>query len=111
MKLTGQASIKFEEWYRINDNEFCVGYPNGDDDDNMCEDFYDLPNSYQYGVYVDFFDSVEVFIEVARYNILNKFYCMLNDSSYKPDIYITRNEARREAIVRANEILNRQLTE
>lgn len=100
MKLTGQAKIKFEEWFQ---NKSQTHY-------RLVEWFDSLDSSMKYGVYVDFFDSVGIYIEVARANIHTKYYYMINDSSYKPNMYNTRPQAREKAIERANEILNRQLT-
>jgi len=79
-------------------------------------DFYNLPKSFQYGVYVDFFDSLGIMIELQVHVIPSmqgrcfegirpvilsngKFYNV--GASFK-----TRERARTEAIKKANEIYN-----
>ena len=110
MILTDKCKKDFERWYRDNDFEFCIGYPNGLDDTDMCEDFYDLPLSYQYGVYVDFFDSVGIDLDV--FLLRNRFCIMVinkgDEVCSELSKYRTRHEARGEAIKKANEIYNKQ---
>jgi len=62
--------------------------------------FNELPNSLKYGVYVDYFDSVDK--EIA-YEILN------DEFEYYADKELTLEEARTKAIEKANEIRNEQL--
>jgi len=110
MILTDKCKKDFERWYRDNDFEFCIGYPNGLDDTDMCEDFYDLPLSYQYGVYVDFFDSVGIDVNIKKFRQTGRwFHTVFNPEmeSYQ-GIADTRHEARAEAIKKANEIYNKQ---
>ena len=66
MKLTKKSKEAFEKWYREFDNEFCINKPLIIDDDNYCEYFEDLPLNYQFGVYVDFFESVGLDVEAIR---------------------------------------------
>lgn len=67
--------------------------------------FYSLPDSFKWGVLVDFFDSLGMSVEAY-----NKKHCDLNFYESCNDGYLgiwkTRNEARTEAIKKANEIYN-----
>jgi len=98
MKLTGKCKKDFEKWYQLTDFK-CKTQP-----DIIW--FYRLSKSMQYGVYVDFFDSVEIdiciyFGDVGGYevHIYSKGY--KNIGTFKK-----RQEARIKAIEKANEIYN-----
>ena len=73
--------------------------------------FYNLPESMQYGVYVDFFDSVDMDIVIERRrNDLFLFVIYLQyqyGSGIIPDKQ-KRPEARARAIEKANEIYNKK---
>jgi len=105
MRLTGKAENEFFEWYRNTDfksrNQPGLAL------------FYNYCDSMQYGVYLDFFDSVgirividmdfenEVYDKFALY-IEYKKHCFCNyGMNFK-----TRKEARTEGIENANEIYN-----
>jgi len=99
MKLTGECKKAFEKWYEIERNN----------------PYYDF--SMQYGVLVDFFDSVGVKV-IDDYDINMKEYFVwvmedLKDArtllglDYDTQYYKTRQEARTAAIIKANEILNK----
>jgi len=60
MKLTGKCKEDFEKWGTDNS----TGIYLNDNNILICKEFYDLPESMQYGVYVDFFDSVYINIEI-----------------------------------------------
>ena len=62
--------------------------------------------SEQYGVYVDFFDSVGLMIEIKREPQFGDFYIQINDKVYMRDRFQLRPEARIAAIEKANEIYN-----
>ena len=69
MELTGKCKEEFEKWLLSNDiNQEVLEIDNmtyyGSYD--VYDLFYLLPESMQYGVYVDFFDSVEVDIVIER---------------------------------------------
>lgn len=124
MKLTNKCKKDFEKWYILN---HCPIVIDSLDDEELKQNteerqkrfldwwFHVLNESMQYGVLVDFFDSVDICVDV------------FTDSEY-PDIYFdykitekkegsiwgratiaeykTRPEARKGAIFRANEIYN-----
>jgi len=100
MKLTDKCKTDFEKWY------FNFKYhKNGLHKTNVAY-FKTLPLSMQYGVYVDFFDSVDIDICIYfgdgggyEVNIYAKKY-------YALDRNTTRQEAREQAIEKANEIYN-----
>ena len=105
MKLTGKCKEDFEKWLR--DLKF-----NDDSYDNLDAltqlNWIDFPQSMQYGVYVDFFDSVGVFIDnslnhTAGFNIS---LIKSNGDYIVFDTEITRTEARKKAIEKANELYN-----
>jgi len=72
------------------------------------DEFYMFPSSMQYGVYVDFFDSVGIYISIEPYQDYDsdiQFWCF-NIKGFNIIELNTRNEARTEAIKKANEIYN-----
>lgn len=116
MELTGKCKEDFKKWYR-NSVELPFGWnfnPSGGI--TVCpelRDFMNLPPSMQYGVYVDFFDSVGIHLEIelkwpdpypwgVNYTI--------NGTKWLPcgipNHFETRDEARQKAIEKANEIYN-----
>ena len=96
MRLTGKAEKDFFEWYRSTD--FKVRNQPG------LALFYNYPESMQYGVYVDFFDSVEDESEVRILGKvsrgIDKYFFELKGNMYA---YNTRQEAQIEAIKKADE--------
>jgi len=107
MKLTGKCKTDFEKW-------FIDKY----DSDKVHEtimlitEFYNLPQSMQFGVLVEFFDSVGIYVNdqygyivktTYSFKIVNKkTETILN---YKSE-FKTRQEARQKAILKANKIYN-----
>ena len=93
MKLTDKCKKDFEKWY---ENEYLNNkdYPYW----IILSDFYDISFSMQYGVYVDFFaetkpkEMAQILLQI-EYDYLIK--------------HMDLNEARTEAILKANEIYNR----
>ena len=114
MNLTGQCEIDFEKWY-INNYDLYIPIVNGmyTDKEKYPNFKFNYPQSMQFGVYVDFFDSVgirtvidmdfenEVYDKFVLY-IEYKKHCFCNyGMNFK-----TRPEARAEAIKNAKEIYN-----
>jgi len=111
MRLTGKSLKDFKKWL---DNEFDVDeqpirfyQDHADVETYASEHFEILPFSMQYGVLVDWFDSVGIYIEVLIIDIedevqffydVNNFCCSEN--------FETRPPARQKAIEKANEIYN-----
>ncbi len=105
MELTGKCKEDFYEWL-LTDCEFVLEHEYlSMDRFNL---FPHLTHSMQYGVYVDFFDSVGIYVSVSKYeDSLYESYVQYND--YQSSIREweeTLNEARTEAIKEVNEIYN-----
>ena len=106
--LEGKAKADFEKWfYLLNERYF-----------NSVDMFYKTTDSMQYGVYVDWFDSVGIDLEdqIERSLTGKKMYYACRISEYKRDSHLgnllgcgrskQRPEARTAAIKKANEIYN-----
>jgi hypothetical protein len=95
MKLTGKCREDFEKWYILNRQNQRL-------DIDGCYTHYTLfaiePFTMQYGVYVDFFDSVGINITITR----KAWVVTPNQNGYCD----SRSEARTAAIEKANEIYN-----
>jgi len=106
MELTEKCKEDFEAWY-LKTIEIKIG---NIELLSKTVKFYLLPPSMQYGVYVDFFDSVGIYIEASHLNTTGKYGVGISDK----DGYLltikteTRHEARQKAIEKANEIYNSQ---
>jgi len=106
MELTGKAKEDFDKWLNtiprniienVGNTQLCMTFP---------YNFSQLSESMQYGVYVDFFDSVgsEVYITNGLFDIEIRQNRTLIDRSWGE--VATRHEARTKAIEKANEIYN-----
>jgi len=97
MELTGKCKEDFEKWRKKQNYNVDAPY------------FYELKYSMQYGVYVDFFDSVGIEIEITKWDedtwqcLVSNKKTLIADELY--DMY-SRLEARTAAITKANEIYN-----
>ncbi len=98
MKLTGQAKKDFEKWFydgRFNIKlDSILAYEGEREEIHLDDYFYELDQSMQYGVYIDWFDSVGR----AKF-ILHKF---IKHYSEHRNI----DEARDYSIEKENEIYN-----
>jgi hypothetical protein len=75
MKLTGKCKEDFEKWFLTTPDS--VKY-------NPLHFFYeDLSEAMKYGVYVDFFDSVEIYIDIIPYFEIGTLMCF--DWEVNPD--------------------------
>jgi hypothetical protein len=94
MKLTGNCKEDFKN-YLLNDlRDFSYKY----------NYFINLQDSMQYGVYVDFFDSVGIRISMNQFN--KEYWYDIELTGDDSTCLKTRREARTEAIEKANEIYN-----
>lgn len=102
MKLTDKCKQDFEKWFIDN---YVSNHCNGMGAIDI-KTFDKIPKSMQYGVLVDFFDSVGIYNDA--YHIENAFRYMIDvkDDTYMSKDYKTRPEAREQAIIKANEIYN-----
>jgi len=121
MNLTGECKKAFENWYmNIYHKKFTLNHLELIQAThlNRLGVFNCMPENMQYGVLVDFFDSVGVKV-IDDYDInLKEYFVWImedfkdartllgldNDTQY----YKTRNEARTAAITKANELYNEQ---
>ena len=98
MKLTGKCKEDFEKWYikDLVEKELAL------------EEFYNSSDSMQYGVLVDFFDSVgmEICIDMWESDDGTQAYTVNIRWEEVSDYNDTRQEARTKAIEKANEIYN-----
>lgn len=99
MNLTEKCKEDFEKWFSDNTNRV-LNLTNADS-------FYKYPESMQWGVFQEFFDSVE---DESEIRILGKvsrgidrYFLELRGNMYAHN---TRQEARTAAIEKANEIYN-----
>jgi len=97
MKITGKAQGQFEKWY-LSDK---VSYLNP-----HIVNFYGLPDSLQWGVIQDWADSVGYFITNSWIGD-NQFCPGITHNNFIlwEDTFRTRQEARKAAIEKLNEIL------
>jgi hypothetical protein len=116
MKLTGKCKEDFEEW--VGNQPYSISHDVGERQMNivpLADMIEQLPKSMQYGVLVDFFDSVGVEIDIDidskfRYEVAEiNFYIYTELQTYDgyDNHYSTRQEARTKAIEKANEIYNK----
>jgi len=114
MELTGKAKKDFEKWYRN-----YIGNHKGRNlliDGTYNSFFKKLPQSMQYGIFVDFFDSVGMMIELQVHvdptmqgGCFKKFKAVILFKGRfvnVPNGYGKRYNARTEAIKKANELYN-----
>ena len=109
MELTGKCREEFEKWY-FKDFEFNEEI-NDFDRRITLSIFYTEKNSMQYGVYVDFFDSVELFIQIETRIFDKEHPCYIYSKTVynRVGCFNTRQEARTEAIKKADELRNEVL--
>ena len=105
MKLTGQCKKQFNGWVNSNYHTNKIVFPL-----NECllecyhsENFGRLPQSMQYGIYLDFFDSVGIVIH-SKVPLRSGEWSVYVSSSIL--LTETRQEAREKSIIKANEIYN-----
>jgi hypothetical protein len=113
MNLTGKAKEEFEKWLIIGQQDYDFLYLGNCGECNGFVDFNSIPTSMQYGVYVDFFDSVGIIIEIElKFKPPYPFGINYTNNGVKyfalgiQNKFETRREARTAAINKANEIFN-----
>ena len=107
MELTGKCKEEFEKWFEP---------PLKDELDpweialhgTMVAGFYTHRTSMQWGVLVDYFDSVGIIIEAYKYSLNLGYGCMINNNSPKKG-FTTMDESRIAAIEKAGELRNEVL--
>ena len=111
--ITDKNKEQFENW--VTDNEplcrwaFSYG-ENGLTFEEM--DFYKLPFEMQIGVYLAYYDSLDMVLETEFDHVSTKTdgvgWCWWINGNGDFKEYNTRNEAYREAFKKANEIVNQK---
>ena len=98
MRLKEKCKDDFEKWL--------IGNPYDYDEPILSQemtDFYNLPRSFQYGVFVDFFESEDIRINIHSEIDYIQAYVNYNDLG---NHFQFIKEARTAAIKNANEIYN-----
>lgn len=117
MELTKKCKADFEKWFLLkeyedyyieNDNK--TGVPTYEGRYMHYQGIEDFPDSMKYSVYVDFFDSKSLTIFIDFYHVKQFKYSIWN---YYVNVdgfqgYLTRKEARTEAIKKANTLYNKK---
>ncbi len=105
MKLTGNCKKAFRIWYEENMRHTPIMLP--------YESFMGCHDSIKYGVYVDFFESVG--LELVLFKWRNKFNISIfeddntmniNEQIGKDKGYATRDLARENLLIKANDLFN-----
>ena len=94
MKLTGKCKEDFEKWRKLQPYNADAPY------------FYELNYSMQYGVCVDWFDSVGIIVHSGKSLERFNWYATTTLKHYQSKLKDSRPEARTAAIEKANEIYN-----
>lgn len=107
MKLTGNALIAFEKWYRnphgADENRWTNWHQYGGLDIYNIDFFNLLPPEMQYGVYVDFFDENDIQITDGKFG----FRIVTSDETINKGFMVrSRQESRTKALQKANELFN-----
>lgn len=106
MVLTGKAKDSFKKYFISNYDYDESRYLNLKPDMSILEGFFRMPLAMQYGVYVDWFDSVNIQISILLNEKEQFAYCIECPDYLEMDGFSDRTDAREEAIVTANEVYN-----
>ncbi len=118
--LKGQAKKDFEKWFNSYiDKQLAHNRDEWSEGGELLSNFYELPFSMQYGVIIDWFDSVGINISIEPYWCVCKlidnaeqelsFDMMVfsnSDNGGEYSNHTTRTQARQKAIEQANTIYN-----
>ena len=112
MRFTGKNKESFEKWYKTNEKYDILLDSSWGTFLNDSEEFEGLPFSMQSGVMLEYLDSVEIdlYIDVEKDMIIKSigFVYYINGQLVNGQSFDTRQEALKEAIKKADEILNNQ---
>ena len=109
MELTGNTLKDFWIWYLLprQRKTYKTSSLRGGNNVAMIR-FLAMSFAERYGVFVDYFDSVGVDIEICKYHVSQEYYYMINDGD-EENRFETRPEARTAAIEKADELRNEVL--
>lgn len=99
--LTGKAKEDFEKWYYTNYHR-SVNY-GVIKEDEVYAFFNTLHKTFKNALLVDFFDTVDIYVNALRYN---KTYFQPFCNHLLHEKYETRSEALKQAFTQANKIYN-----
>jgi len=118
MELTGKCRTDFKKWFTDNLERKEIGEITDGGwfvTEILIDDVWkDLPLSMQYGVFVDFFDSVGIMIDLRFIYMLQSYERIVyfkdrqnsKDTTLYNKLHDTHQEARIESIKKANELYN-----
>jgi len=103
-----KAKEKFKEWYLVWIRKKRPDYLKFNDD-SIWRKWLRKPDAEKWGVYLEFFDSEGIVIEVLSEDLYGKkWYFIINNFDY--ELYLpTRQQAQTEAVKKAMEILEERL--
>jgi hypothetical protein len=123
MKLTEKCKEEFEKWFVVVFLKHSLNYYESTDKTTKeyvridLKTFYTKNKSMQYGVFVDFFGSVGIYIQLMPYfhsvkEVVLWFFTFKDErcvhlNSHLENKAKTRPEARTKAIEKANELFNK----
>lgn len=99
MKLTGKSLEQFEKWYTS------LYFKLGKNNFTHIDCFWSQQDSMQYGVLIDFFDSVGIYINIIG-NVFHSYQLYVDSTLITH--FDSRPQARTKAIETANEIYNKR---
>ena len=109
MELTGNTLKDFWVWYLLPKQRKTYKTNSLRGGDNAVKiRFLAMSFAERYGVFVDYFDSVGIDIEICKYPIAQEYYYMVNDGD-EENTFKTRPEARTAAIEKGDELRNEVL--
>ena len=95
MKTTGKAREALSEWLKTSDDFY----------NTTVEHLEEYPECMQFGVYVDFFDSVGIYLNAIAFERM-KYFKAIVDGNMEKRKFKNRNDALIFAINKAVEIFN-----
>ena len=115
MKLTDKCKEAFEEWYIESFNEYGSGdMPSLNGIPYECRGFYNYAHAMQYGVFYQFFRSVNITITIEKdfvHTGSEVYYYNVFPSNFLNNFEMTLTEAMSVAIDEANNSFNKDLKE
>lgn len=112
MKITGRTKEDFRVWYNIRYKLTGLTIVSGTELQKALLQFNKLPLEFRYGVFVDFFDSVNIYIRADNNGVTGWFYSVINGDNVlghsSSNNLKDRPDARLKAIQAANEMYTKQ---
>lgn len=104
MILTDRAKELFEDYFIEEYNNNQDSYLNLGYGKSIVEGFYSIPFSMQFGAYLDWLDTRDIKIEIRTTD--RETYTYKFDGFLTAQSFVTREEARKNALLKANKFLN-----